>query len=636
MTILTTTNKARFVGDAATTTWPFTFLIPTASDLYLYYTDLVGTTTLISASLYSVTGIGSDAGGTVTYPLSGSPIAAGTILEILRTVPYKQETDLINQDGFYPQVVEDALDNIVMQMQQLVEVQGRNLTVGTTDTSPGTLPSATERALQVLGFDASGNAIATQPSDSPVSTAMQPVVAAASLAAARTAFGLGNAAVETIGLGLQDNGSGSLQTYYAITQDSTNLSVTSAFHATQRMATGALNYTLPRANTLFNGFGFWVSALTASVSFLINAADSFAGMSSGTTFTMPAGTRAFISTDAAASGTWSASNVQLIANSGATNFQLSASVAASALTISIKDRNGNDPSTTSPVLIPFRSATVGSGTPVYRVLTSSLSLVVPSTALMGFASGEASRLWIMFLDNAGVVELAAVNARNTENIYPLKGWGIVTTTAMTVASDSAAVPYSTSARTSVAYVTAGYMTWETGLTATGTWDAVPTRIQLAGLGVPLPGDVIQTQRTNTAAATLCAGVTPNDDTIPQVGEGTQILSIAAFVPTSAANLIEFDNMNYFYSAGSVFAIAALFQNGAANAIAATSGYIATTEQDSLRLAHVILAAVTTSLAFTIRLGSSSANNITINALGNSSRVLGGVEKTWLTVKEIMA
>jgi len=189
MTVETTSNKARFTGNGASTTFPYTFLVPDAADLQLWYTDVAGNTSQISPSLFSVTGINNVDGGIVTYPLTGSPIPVGSVLAILRVLPYTQTVDLNNQDGFYPDVVEGGLDSLEMQLQQLIEVQGRNLTVGVTDVAPGQLPSAANRANQLLGFDSAGDAIAAQPSAAAVSSAMQPVVAAATLAAALALLG---------------------------------------------------------------------------------------------------------------------------------------------------------------------------------------------------------------------------------------------------------------------------------------------------------------------------------------------------------------------------------------------------------------------------------------------------------------
>lgn len=503
MTVQTTTNKARFIGDASATTFPYTFLIPEAADLYLYFTDTDGTTTLIASTLYSVTGLGEETGGIVTYPLVGSPIAVDTILEILRTVPYTQEVDLVNQDGFYPQVVEDALDNLEMQMQQLVEVQGRNLTVGLTDTSPGELPSAAERANQLLGFDADGNAVASQPASATVSTAMQPVVAAATLAAGRTALGLGAAAVEGIGSGLQDDGAGNIRTKYTLVQDSSNQSVVVGFHATQRLATGSISYSLPKASTLFNGFGFWVSALTGSVSFLVNASDNFAGMASGQTLGILPGTQVYISTDAAGTGTWSASYKQLMGLNAPLDMYFTASVSANALTIALKDLNALDPSTTCPVLIGFRDPTASASTVLTRVVTSSLSITVPSGATLGTANGVPFRLWFVAFDNAGTVVLgvivAVVGGATPTSIVGLDEAAISSGVAISAGSGTAGIFYSASTITSKAFRILGYMDFPAGQVTAGAWATAPTKLQPMGLGVKKPGEVLQTLFMTTAA-----------------------------------------------------------------------------------------------------------------------------------------
>lgn len=116
MTVETTSNTVTFVGNAATTVFPFVFRVPTADDLDVY---IDGSASPISPTLYSVTGIDDDAGGTVTYPLSGSPLAAGQTITLTRLLDYTQPVDLTNQDGFYPEVVEGMGDRLEMQIQQL-------------------------------------------------------------------------------------------------------------------------------------------------------------------------------------------------------------------------------------------------------------------------------------------------------------------------------------------------------------------------------------------------------------------------------------------------------------------------------------------------------------------------------------
>ena len=125
MSLSTTINKVIHDGNASATVFAYTFPIPSADYLSVIYTDASDVETTLSPSLYSVTGIGTTTGGNVTYPLSGSAIASGTKLTIVRTVPYTQTTVLSNQGGYYPEVVEARLDLVYMAMQQLAEIVSR-------------------------------------------------------------------------------------------------------------------------------------------------------------------------------------------------------------------------------------------------------------------------------------------------------------------------------------------------------------------------------------------------------------------------------------------------------------------------------------------------------------------------------
>lgn len=133
MSLSTTINKVIHSGNASATVFAYTFPILDASHLSVIYTDADDVETTLSASLYSVTGIGGRTGGSVTYPLSGSPIATGTKLTIVRTVPYTQTTVLSNQGGYYPEVIEARFDYIYMAMQQLAEIVGRYTTSSISD-----------------------------------------------------------------------------------------------------------------------------------------------------------------------------------------------------------------------------------------------------------------------------------------------------------------------------------------------------------------------------------------------------------------------------------------------------------------------------------------------------------------------
>lgn len=159
------------------------------------------------------------------------------------------------------------------------------------------------------------------------------------------------------------------------------------------------------------------------------------------------------------------------------NFSLDPSTASNALTMAVKGEDGNDPSATNPVYIPFRSATATSGLPVWRTLSSALSFTISSGSTFGHTSATKEYIYWYLLDNAGTIELAASTRFFGHH-------GIVSTTAEggAGAADSGDVMYSATARTSVAFICVGY-TEDTQTTA-GTWATDPSTVHLAPFSTP--------------------------------------------------------------------------------------------------------------------------------------------------------
>tara|TARA_R110000868_G_scaffold35536_3_gene127287 strand:- start:2902 stop:3759 length:858 start_codon:yes stop_codon:yes gene_type:complete len=144
---------------------------------------------------------------------------------------------------------------------------------------------------------------------------------------------------------------------------------------------------------------------------------------------------------------------------------ISASVSSSALTISA-----------SALSLDFRSTTLGSGT-VTTASGTPANLVISSGSTLGTVSAVASRIVVIALNNAGTIELAAVNISGGTQ---LDETNLISTTAEGGggAADSASVVYSTTARTSVAYRVIGFID-STQATA-GTWATAPSTIQGVG------------------------------------------------------------------------------------------------------------------------------------------------------------
>lgn len=646
MTVTTTSNKIIYNGNGATTVFGFAFPGVAAADLQVYYTDTNGVITLLSPTLYSValnpiTGTNPTAvGGSVTYPLVGSPIAVGTMLTIIRELPVTQNTSLDNQGTLWQPVIEAALDYLTMVEQQFIELLNRQITVAVSDPNPLALPPVAQRANKYFAFDGSGNPIAAsaQAGTAIVSSAMVPVVSAATLALARTAMGLGNVAVENIGAGLQDDGAGSLRVNFGLTADAVNQAVGAAFHDTHRVATGPITYTLARANTLWNGFGFWVNALSGLITFTPNASDSIQGQASGSSYAIPRGARAWVYTDAAASGNWYIDIYQENAGPaqvGMLNGQIVESHLGGAATFAIKTALGNDPTAADPVYFIFRDSNAALGDFVIRQVTGALAVTIPSTALVGFSNAVAGRLWITAFDNAGTVVLAVINCRNGTNIFPLAGWGIASAVAIDATADNASIFYGSVVVATQPYITLGYASYETGLATAGSWVVAPTRIQLLGAGVPLPGAVIQPLRTTSGALATGTTTVPVDDTIPQITEGDQYFS-QAITPSSLCNVIEMEAQGFFASGGGGMVVMSLFQDAIANALATVaSSLVSTVTVSELRLSYAAIPGQTSPTTYRIRAGSSAAGTTTLNGSAGA-RLFGGAFNSFLSVTERMA
>ena len=196
-----------------------------------------------------------------------------------------------------------------------------------------------------------------------------------------------------------------------------------------------------------------LAALTSGGGGIAMTADSSGNLDikSGTTTVL-----ALTATGIAVTGTLSAS--------GGMNDKIqpiTASVASSALTITL-----------NPTSLDFRSATIGSGTVTTVSNAAAISVVVPSTATLGTVNAVQSRLVVLAINNAGTMELAVTNISGGS---ALDETGVISTTLIAAASNSATLYYSTTARTSVAYRVVGYV--ESTQATAGTWTTAPSTIQ---------------------------------------------------------------------------------------------------------------------------------------------------------------
>ena len=131
MSIASTTRKAGpYTGNGVTTIFPFSFKVFSSSDLVVTQTDTSGVeTTLTLTSNYTVSlnaNQDTNPGGNVTCLVAP---ASSYLLTLTSAVPQLQPVVLTNNGGFYPSVINDALDRLTIFAQQILEKVNRTLSL---------------------------------------------------------------------------------------------------------------------------------------------------------------------------------------------------------------------------------------------------------------------------------------------------------------------------------------------------------------------------------------------------------------------------------------------------------------------------------------------------------------------------
>ena len=151
------------------------------------------------------------------------------------------------------------------------------------------------------------------------------------------------------------------------------------------------------------------------------------------------------------------------------------------------------------------------------------------------------------------------------------------------------------------------------------------------------GSVLQVKNFQTG--TLATGTTtiPFDNTIPQITEGTQFLSLA-ITPISATSKLLIHVSLFFSSSVATYTTVALFQDSTANALAANAMYVDNTSATGPLAApfnYFMTSGTTSSTTFTVRAGGSAASTTTLNG-SSGAQIFGGVASSSITITEIAA
>lgn len=188
------------------------------------------------------------------------------------------------------------------------------------------------------------------------------------------------------------------------------------------------------------------------------------------------------------------------------NMSLAASVAASALTITLNDAYAATPAALSPILTAFRSPTAATGTPVFQPVRASTTLVVSSGSTLGTSNNVPFRLQVVLFDDASTMRLGVINP-TTGGVVNEDAVASSTAEGGAGAADSADTYYTGTAVSSKAFRIVGYLDYPSGLGTAGTWSAGPTTIKIAG-GTRLPGIMQDQVFTASGTFTSPAGTRP--------------------------------------------------------------------------------------------------------------------------------
>ena len=149
------------------------------------------------------------------------------------------------------------------------------------------------------------------------------------------------------------------------------------------------------------------------------------------------------------------------------------------------------------------------------------------------------------------------------------------------------------------------------------------------------GKVLQVVNFQTGAVATGTTILPDDDTIPQITEGTEFMTLA-ITPTNVSNTLIIEVVTLSTTSIGAWLAAALFQDTAANALAASFGYTPTSTGDvNHTFTHKMTAGTTSATTFRVRVGNDRAGTVTFNGLGGL-RKYGGTLASSITITEIKA
>lgn len=137
----------------------------------------------------------------------------------------------------------------------------------------------------------------------------------------------------------------------------------------------------------------------------------------------------------------------------------------------------------------------------------------------------------------------------------------------------------------------------------------------------------------SSAVVTCSTIIPADDTIPQITEGNEVLTLTITPKFSTSNLYIKFTGNFFIGTTALATIA-LFQDSTANALQAQCFNFSAGLGCLGYIQYVIPSGTTSATTFRIRAGASSGN-LYFNGGDTGGAIMGGVEPSTFTIEEYL-
>lgn len=189
-----------------------------------------------------------------------------------------------------------------------------------------------------------------------------------------------------------------------------------------------------------------------------------------------------------------ASQNQNISGDVLENFGLTVSTNSNILTVAVTNGLGGVPSVTNPVLVGFRSPTIGSGLANVVSINSSLGMTVSAGSTLGHSSTVQDSIFVYLLYYNGAAEVAV-----SSTLYPEFALYDTVAEGGAGAADSRSVIYSVTARTNVPMRLVGRLTI-TQATA-GAWVTLPSQIQTSAISQIYTDSKVLTTRPTVSRVT---------------------------------------------------------------------------------------------------------------------------------------